>query len=133
MQNNTAAITSEPPCPPCDAAPANGAAYYRCCQHPDGNPMDFLSAEEAGTFQDQPDCNRRALSLLANERDARHMMRVQRRSGWKHIMTATLQPEHGHIKPTPSANARSHSDWWPPNDLDSSRRAALFSLVEDEE
>lgn len=133
MQDATTTIQGEPPCPPTDAVPADGAAYYRCCCEPTGDDSDFLSAKEEGTFATAPTCERRALSVMGSKEDAFHWISLQPRRGWRHVMVAHLIPTHGHIKHTPRDRARSHSDWWPSSDLDPSGRAALFSLVEDDD
>lgn len=80
-----------------------------------------------------PLCSRKSLSLTRTLEDALQMTRLVPRRRWKYVKKAELTGEQGHTLPTPG-QVGTHASWWPGEGLDSPDRAALFSLVpEDEE
>ena len=88
----------------------------------------FRTPAESGLLPRADPCLRHSLSVLRTYRDADHQRRLFRKLG-EHVAKATLAPEHGRAKPTPTERAPSHTTWWPyPGVV----REALFSMVRGE-
>jgi len=117
-------------CPPTDADPARGIAFY--LTHNPVHPRDFWSKRERNPekrFSDPVrECQANGLSIFRDIEDARRLRRRVSYFRNRAIAVGRLTPDLGVTKATPTVVRSSHCTWWIPVGVD---RARPFEVVEE--
>lgn len=113
-------------CPPQDASAASGEVYRGVRQNPPSD-ADLATAAQQGAFVGQDECQRCGLSVFKTADALRHAQDLLPTVG-KLVARASLRPEHGYLKHTPSRKNPPHHTFWV---ADGIVRTDLFEVVED--
>jgi len=102
-------------CPPDDAHAAAGELWYFVF-HAQPLADDFLSATQRDVFPNAHPCERAGLSCYRTKQEllalASATAQLKKRFASANTACATLQPDHGAVKPTPRPGNPGHHTLW---------------------
>lgn len=99
-------------CPPPDAYQPKGEVFYRVLKGDPAKEEDFYSQRRLApnqVFKDVSECTARAVSLFANEKYARDLLKIPKFKGGL-VAEVELHPQDGLVLET--KHRTTHYSWW---------------------
>ncbi len=99
-----------PGCPP-DDANRGAATFYAAHRDQPPSESDFTTAWQRDVFRGVSECQRKSNSVMADERDARHLLQLFPRR-YRFVSRGSVTTEHGVWKHLRTTNYDSHHSLW---------------------
>lgn len=97
-------------CPPRDARAGNHVFFVVHQSNPP-SADDFRTAHANGRYINACPCERMSNSVMASEKDARHLIKAHPMR-YKHVSRGNVLPNHGVWRSSPSRTHASHHSLW---------------------